>query len=496
MNYSYELLNSHPRFYIPTGNLRIAPYEIEQMLEVVVRHKINEHSTLYLKGILVETNGDKCAELSTKGESVTLSAIDATGEETIVFQGIVKEAEIHIEQNTRHIEVQAISYTYLLDIEKKSRSFQNKKNTYASLFSQVTGAYSMADVIDAASNGAQTGKFIMQHQETDWEFMKRLASHFNTGLIPDARFDSPKYFIGVPETRSAVLDNASYTVKKDITRFRQLSENGVKGLSDQDFICYEVETNHMARVGDEIAFQNKHLHVYEIESVARQGFFINRLLMMPINGFRQMHISNTGVVGASYGGYILESKNDMVKVRLDTDKGHNPGEPCFFPYSTIYSSKDGSGWYCMPETGDTVRIYFPDGEDDHAYAFSSVHESVNTSKSGSGGGMRATGAAGSYSGQRDDPKVKSLTYGDKEVRLTPDGVYIIMDSSMITMTPKGITLMSENDIAFKSDKSIYMSAEEDINIIGSESVEIMCGETTGVMIEDNVQVIGQEVKAN
>ena len=45
-------------------------------------------------------------------------------------------------------------------------------------------------------------------------------------------------------------------------------------------------------------------------------------------------------------------------------------------------------------------------------------------------------------------------------------------------------------------KSIFLSAETEVNIVGTSGVDIMCGETTGVMIENNVQVIGQEVKAN
>ena len=30
-----------------------------------------------------------------------------------------------------------------------------------------------------------------------------------------------------------------------------------------------------------------------------------------------------------------------------------------FPYATVYSTPDGTGWYCMPEIGDAVRLYFP-----------------------------------------------------------------------------------------------------------------------------------------
>jgi uncharacterized protein involved in type VI secretion and phage assembly len=214
------------------------------------------------------------------------------------------------------------------------------------------------------------------------------------------------------------------------------------------------------------------------------------------------------VVGASFGGNILEAQNDVVKIALDIDQGHDPGEPCFFPYSTIYSSQDGSGWYCMPEVGDRIRLYFPDGDDDHAYAISSVHEQVDpelqprsndpaTAGGGSGGGGgRGSGGAGDYSGQRDDPQVKSLTYGSKEVRLTPEGVYIITDNAIITLNDEGATLQCSDDVSLISDKSILLSAEEEVYVIGTDNVGVMCGDTAGMMVEDDVQVVGQEVNAN
>lgn len=500
MNYDFNLLNRQPQLFRPTGNLIVAPYQIKQLLEVEIRQKINEHSTLYLKGILVNAQEESYAELKAEGTNVVLSAYDESGDEHIIFQGVVKDIKIQVAQDTRHIEVYAVSYSYLLDIEKKSRSFQNKKKSYTDLIRQVTGGYSDADVIDFASNGAPTDKFIIQHMETDWQFLKRLASYFNTGLICDVRFDAPKYFFGVPEGQHLELDNANYSVKKNLKRFNQLAENGVNGLSEGDFICYEVETNCVVRVGDVVMFQQKQLYVSEIISKTHNGLFINQLFLMPKNGLGQLYKSNINAVGASFSGHILETKNDLVKVSLNIDRGHDPGEPCYFPYSTIYSSQDGSGWYCMPEIGDTVRIYCPDGEDDHAYAISSVHEQVDPDlmPQGNDGNKRnggASGVTGGYSGMRDDPGVKSLKYGSNEVRLTSEGVYIITENAVITMTEDGIVMMSDNDITFKSQKNIIMNADQEVSIVGVAEVGL-CSESATVLMTDNVEIVGQEVKAN
>ena len=175
------------------------------------------------------------------------------------------------------------------------------------------------------------------------------------------------------------------------------------------------------------------------------------------------------------------------------------------PTGRVYSSQDSSGWYCVPEVGDRVRIYCSDGEDGHSLVQSSVHDQVAPAllqqdedkgrPSSSAGGPRASGKAGGYSGLRDAPEVKSMTYGSKEIRLTPEGVYLIVEDSVITMTAASILVMSENNIAIKSDKSISVSATGDINITGAEGVALMCGGSTGLVIIDDVKVAGAVVNS-
>jgi hypothetical protein len=265
-----------------------------------------------------------------------------------LYQGTVKNLVIKAIGEVFHLEVHALSYSALMDVEQKSRSFQNKGASYTDLVNQVTNGYPESEVIDAVTDEQPTGKFIIQHLETDWAFMKRLASHFHAGLVCDIRFDSPKFFFGIPENNRLELASGDFSVKKDTEGYRQLSENGVPDLSENDFLRYEVETSLFTRIGDAVTFQGKQLYVYKLTSIAEDGLFVNRLTLTTKRGLAQPHIRHNNIVGASFGGYILATQSDVVKVALDIDGHHNPGEPCFFPYATVYSSQDGSGWYCMP----------------------------------------------------------------------------------------------------------------------------------------------------
>ena len=485
---------------ITLGNLRLAPFTVEKVLDVQIKQQINEHGTLFIKAMLPEGVEERDIEALSEHKTVAL----LTGEQ-IIFQGIAQEVEAIMVDHVYYLEIKAISYSYLLDIAPVSCSFQNKKMTYHQLVSQVTTKYPNASFIDTASNGKTTNQFIMAYKETDWQFLKRLASHFNTGLICDTRFDSPKYFFGLPNQGVIDLESFNYKAKKDLKRYKYLKESGMSGLSENDFICYEVWTNQIIQTGDRVRFKGVAYHVGNVVSQIKQGIFLSSCLLTTSQGLSQPYKPHDEIAGCSFNGRIIDIQNDRVKVHLDIDPSQSVADAHFFPYSTPYSSKDGSGWYAMPNMSDNVRIYFPDDDDSHAYAISSVHEPTTPAPtaqtsggSGGSGGMNQGGAAPPPSGAaRDNPDIKSLRHpSGKEITLTEEGIYIVDGTSSITMTEEGVVIQSEKDIEFKSDKDIIMSAEKKVQIVAQETVEICAGDTAKITLEENVEIQGQEVKSN
>lgn len=489
-------------------NLRIAPYEIKHLLSAEIIQRMNEHGTLYIKALLPKDKNDSYVERCTGESSISLACLQADGSEAVLFQGLVGDIQITNENGVYFMEVSAASYSCKLDIEKRTRIFQQKEMSYEFLMEQVSAGYEKAGVADFASQGAAIGQLLVQYQETDWEFLRRLASHFHTGLVSDVHTAQPWIYFGIPKRSSMALADTEYQVKMDSAKFLQRSGSGISDLTEQDFLSYQVKCKQPVDLGDMVRFNGRSLLVSEIIGRVENGEFIQFLTLTSAKGMSLPYQGNDRIAGCSLNGQIREIKNDQVKVSFDVEEaaGHSSGEPCFFPYSTIYSSKDGSGWYCMPETGDGVRIYFPDEKEDHGYAISSVHEpvdpSVNTAMKTepgeAGGGAGGGGAGGGYSGQRDDPNVKSLRNKDgKEIRLAPEGIYILADGTYITLLDDGgVAITSDQDITFESKKNIVLYAEQDVNIVGDTGVDISCLETASIKMKDKVEIIGQEVKSN
>lgn len=105
----------------------------------------------------------------------------------------------------------------------------------------------------------------------------------------------------------------------------------------------------------------------------------NYYLLETKGELRQMSYGNKKIIGASMKGNVTAVKKDTVKVVLMEDKTGGWAGQKWFAYSTIYSSPDGTGWYCMPEKGDSVRLYFPNENEAEAYVNSSVNEQSSNS---------------------------------------------------------------------------------------------------------------------
>jgi hypothetical protein len=197
-----------------------------------------------------------------------------------------------------------------------------------------------ADLINNASNNSKINRFIIQYQETDWQFLKRVASQLYAGIVPVASFEKPKFYFGIPEGESrGDLERYHYSVKKDLAGFQNYSENHNKNLREIDFVYYEVVTDQVMEIGDTIKFRDKTLYVNEAVILVEDGLLLHRYKLTTKGGFSQPNLYNQKLIGASVQGRVIEVAKDNVRVHLEVDENQKKEEAYWFPYSSVYTAK-------------------------------------------------------------------------------------------------------------------------------------------------------------
>lgn len=460
-------------------DITVSGYDFEKIIELKIVREINEHAKLKIRGIISEENEDKYVEEANDKSFINISVNDNENNIKNLFQGIVTDISIDTQNNVRILEIEALSRTYLMDIKKMVRTFQDENYTYMDVINILNNENGNVLAMDNITDDKKIDKLIVQYKETDWELIKRLASHFNAGLIPECQLDGTKYIIGMRKDGiSYSLDEFNYSIKKSIHEYKEKYENGIETLNDMNLISYEITTNKMLNLCEAVNFNGKNLYVYKAIIEICDSEFINKYVLRDEKGMKIQKKYNDKLIGLSLKGNILDTKNDVVKIKLDIDSSQNKDTAKWFPYSTVYSSEDGTGWYCMPEVGDAIRLYFPDNEEKNAYAISSVNlKSSNSQK-------------------RSDPSVKNIgtKYG-KQLVMKPGAIEIIGGNNLL------MRMTDDGGIEIKSDKKIILDAQDDIEIKGKAKVSIKGDEgvdltqnSANLAIKDDVKMTGGKVK--
>ena len=238
------------------------------------------------------------------------------------------------------------------------------------------------------------------------------------------------------------------------------------------------QTPEIFYLGDAVCFLGKNYVVGEVERKWEGNEIYNYYLLETKGELRQMTYGNKKIIGASLKGNVTSVKKDTVKVVLMEDETGGWAGQKWFAYSTIYSSPDGTGWYCMPEQGDSVRLYFPNENEAEAYVNSSVNEQSSNSSA------------------RSNPDEKSIKNKQgKEVLFKPDRLVFTNNKGM------SIEIVDDEGILIESDKSITIKAKENIGIISMEQgVEMSAPEkiafqqgNTMLELADDINVQGGRV---
>lgn len=453
----------------------IGPYKLITLTEVKIEKKINDHGKIHFTGIISESDKEKYIEISNFKKEIEVNLIIENKVKEI-FKGTVINVEIKMIRDIYYIVVEGISYSYEMDIALKNRSFQNIDMLYTQLIKKITSNYEGSDFIDMITNDNKIKAFKLQYKETDWNFLKRIASEFNVPLVVESIANKPKFWIGIPEGKNrGELDSFDYSIRKNISDFRNSSENYISEIEESDFIYYEIESDDYFNIGDSIIFKNRKLLVWNVITEMIDGILKYKYSLASENRIKENSIYNKKLVGVSIEGKVIDVSGDYVKIKLDIDSEQKKEEANWFHYSTFYSN---IGWYCMPELEDNVMLYFPSDKEKEAVMINSIRKKDK-------GGDKI-----------DDPNTKYLrTKDSKEVMFNKEEIVFTGKDDKVLIRineTSGIEMNSDSDIKINAHNGLNISAAN-IEINSQEQLNMTC-RASCIKMDGNTDVKGIVVK--
>lgn len=445
----------------------VSPYEVQTLHDLCLIQTVNDHARLSIIGFIPDAKKTSSLQKASATDRIELYQKKDGRRGQALFKGYVTEVAVQMVRGVYQIKIEAVSATFQLDCKRRERSFQHAQMLYSKMMQQVLAEYPGADVIDTVSKATPLQQFILQYQETDWQFLQRMASHFRTVLIPAIDAEQPKFWFGLPEGRVETISATNYTLSKNRAQFLQIVHNdSERPIVESNMVTYSVESHQPLMLGARVLFQKKELVVARSIARMKQGVLSFDYQLLPESGVRQQRRTIPLLAGTSIEGTVLAIQKDRVQLHLSIDSEQKKEEAAWFSVATPYSAEGHSGFYSPPEEGDQVQLHIPTNDEKSAFVRQSVRKGGDT-----------------------NPKIadsKTSYWG------TTKGKHIMLDPQSVTLTATEgsvfLQLHQDSGITIHSKHSIVVTANEDVNFAAktiafsaTESLRFTCGSSSVVL---------------
>ena len=479
--------------------------------EFVLDENINEHQKLEIQLEMDDEqrkNLERIIEKEDVGIEIELANTDKDVKRK-VFSGIVDYFEI-LDYGSYgcRILMRAFSKSVLFDRknEKKYRVFQDKNLMFSDIIDEINKDYAEKKLGIKYSDTAkkQIGSLIVQFDETDWEFLIRLASQLKTGMFV---IEQGIILFGIVEMGEIKKENkyfSDYSLVRDYKNlYYKVQSNKVINLGDTVSIsenAVENEENDKDSSGNKGNFSVLKTRIFLKDFILKSEFLatdmssyhIFKKYNEKIKGCRieanvERVFEDSGI--AKMEVRFAEGLKKIVQERSNeesNDKAYDDYGIKRFPlsYQTFYSQTN-TGFFCTPEVNDTVEVYFPN-EDER---FAKVSWAINNK----GNGRFSNYTKRNFQVNQSDFNF-SLNLNSFEVKTAEkysvESPNIVENAdNFVNKANQNMIVASNNYLGIESigDADFYGSK---INIIGKEK------EITMESLSSDVRIKGKKVHSN
>ena len=375
---------------------------------------------------------DEDIKIIISGKS-NISNENRTSNDKIFLNGIIDDIKLsEIKTGSLVVEITCISKSIILDRIPRYRSFQDPSLTYSAIAEEINKNYGAngEKIISVGEDMKEVPRMTIQYNETDWEYLKRLASYTGQPIIP--YYD--KVLVGFLKNQATQTPNTTYSQygksKKNKRTMYKITGTEVYPVSTPIKLktrnrADEEETENDYYVIESKIYNEGNTLKCEYTLGKQTNYFVDPIPHEKIRGVvieaRTVHIARTDESKSNHGRndgssdnlegrtigakplnkYIEKaenSQNENVKERIKASDiavmtlnltegllklGENGQSfedkytgKSYFPYVTPYSQSN-TGFTPAPEVNDRVALYFPNGNETHAIVLGAVNNDGN-----------------------------------------------------------------------------------------------------------------------
>lgn len=336
---------------IEIGELRLeSPFSIQEILDISVEEKVNEHPLLKIKGILTSESENELYSIY-DGTSITLISVS---EENPLFCGFIENAIFSVQNGYTEVTLLVYGHSRKLDVKEKSRTFQNSQLTYRKMMQSIYKENNGAILFNKEST---INAPIIQYLETEWEYTLRMASHFKTIVISKASSTKAQVCVGIPSGSTVTVEEPIYEEgyhHKKWTKDQTLYSESVS-MQHYYYAKFDSYTNYA--LGSTIVLNEKSYLIVEKKAILDKGYIHFFYTLGSEVGYGISYYEIGRLIGLTLFGEVIDRQGENVKVHFDIDEKQSKEDAFWFSYKPEVDDV----FYTMPIIGTRVGVKFLSG---------------------------------------------------------------------------------------------------------------------------------------
>ncbi len=406
------------------------------ILRFTMVHKKDEHAYVEIQGT---ANSDSIEDVANRCYGSVIRIFDINDDGEIMFSGNIEEIELEYVGMLCHIRLKCFSHTIIMDRRAEDASYQDVEMTYLGIIQNVMQRTRHGKAIYNIQD-KKIGFPVIRYRETDWQFIKRIASYMGVSIFPRVNTSGVGFYIGYPAGREYNIEEYEH-MKYIITKDKA--------------ICYQVTNREAWQIGDRVTYRGCRMYVVEKRAEFVQAFLQYTYMLADEQYIRRKPFVNGNLKGVSLKGKVIGVEKEAVKIHLNIDDQQKAGHAYWFPYLP----ETGNIMYCMPEIGDDVRLYMGCGWERNAVATSCVRESAGERQ----GAFFIT------------PHGKKLLFDEQKIGFDSDtengqGSLWLQDEKIMIQDSHMVKIAAENRLSVQA-ANLQVAAPEEVTLMKRDMMQ-------------------------
>lgn len=347
--------------FIKSGEIEVnCNIPVGELKSLSIRERIGTHTVAEVV-VGIDPGSVNIAELQSTGQPLKITA-NKRGKKTLLFYGVIGQIFIEKEAIYEYLLIRAYSLSWLMDLEKKNRSFQGE-TSITGLIRKVSGEQAFS-LLNAAQDEMTEAPFI-QYKETDWEFILRLSTHLEVPLYTANDYEGQGLYVGLQEQETHEKPEPLYEKwRMDEKRVREVNFDIKKA------VYYELLTGQIFHTGQGVLYRNRMVWPFAVNIALVDGVLQCISKLAEKDYFTSDIAYNPHMKGLSLTGRVLKRESELVKIHLDIDEEQDIGRAYYYSWMPEH----GNLVYCMPEEGNAVRLFVAGMDERNAIGIDCVRQ--------------------------------------------------------------------------------------------------------------------------